>query len=310
MTSIWKIDAGKLVEIGGFEKNCWINITKPSTEEIEKLKTEYQVPSEFIEDILDTDERSRIEIDDIWKLVVIRIPVYVKESTFLFSTVPIGILFSNDCVITICGVENDIIKDITDGKVKDFKITDQFNFVLNIFNVASSYYMRYMKIIVRSTTSIQQKIEKSIENSQLNVLMNIEKCLVYFTTSIKNNEILLEKIKKAKYFDNSNFDEDLYEDVQIEIKQAFEMAKVHNDILTGMMDAFASIISNNLNFVMKRLTIITIVFMPLNIIASIGGMSEFTMMTPGVDWKISYSAFTFAMVILGYITYLIIKRMK
>lgn len=308
MINILKQENGKISEISKYERNCWINLTDPNDDEIERLKKEFHVPSEFIEDILDIDERSRLETERRWMMILIRIPVFVPKTDFSFYTVPLGILLSQNLMITICDKENEIVKDIIQGMIKGIDINNRQHFILNIFNLTSSYYMRFLKVIVRSTNQIEKDIRKSIENSQLDVLIKVQKCLVYFTTSIRNNEILLEKLRKSKHVNTAMLDEEFLEDIQIENKQAYEMAKIHSEILTGMMDAFASIISNNMSVVMKRLTIITVIFMPLNIIAGMGGMSEFSAMTLGIPWVISYGLFTVGIGLIGWITYLMIKR--
>lgn len=307
MINIWKQEIEKIQKLDNFEKNCWIDVSSPTMSEIDKLKVDFDIPSWFLEDILDIDERSRLEIDDKWTMILLRIPVHNSE---IFYTIPLGILISEDCMITVCDDENMIISDIIDGKVKGLKLNDRQNFILNILNLASLYYMRFTKIIVRNTTKVEKNIEKSIENSELNALVKIQKCLVYFTTSIRNNEILLDRLRRSyKNIGIETLDEDLVEDVLIETRQAYEMTKIHSEILTGMMDAFASIISNNLNVVMKQLTIVTLVFMPLNIISGMGGMSEFSTWTTGVPWGISYGLFTVGMFLVGYLTFVIIKRM-
>ncbi|MFH0893338.1 MAG: magnesium transporter CorA family protein [Bacteroidota bacterium] len=273
MFNFYKQENGKIKQTQFYSKNCWINVTDPSTEEIEKLKKDYLVPEEFIEDILDIDERARTEISGRWLMIVLRVPVYVANNDFSFFTVPLGVLISANSVITLCDRENEIINDIIEGKIKGFDIENRHNFILYLFQLSATYYLRFMKIIVRRTNQIEKDIRKSIENSQLNMLLVIQKTLVYFMTSLKSNEMLLAKLQRAKYVDNEQLDEELLEDVVIENKQAFETATIHSEILTGMMDAFASVISNNLNLVMKRLTIITICVMIPSIFSGLFGMN-------------------------------------
>jgi magnesium transporter len=273
MFKIYKKVDGKIGEIPKYTKNCWINVTDPTPEEIAKLQKDFHVPEEFIEDILDIDERSRTEINGRWLLIVIRIPVYLPKSDISFHTIPLGVLISNNMIITLCDQENEIINDIAESKIKGIDIENMHNFVLYLFQLSASYYLRFMKIITRRTNQIEKDIRKSIENSQLVNLLKIQKCLVYFVTSLRSNEFLLNKLQKAKFIDNSMLDEELLEDVQIDNKQAIETATIHSDILTGMMDAFASVISNNLNVVMKRLTVITLCVMIPSVFSGLFGMN-------------------------------------
>ncbi len=273
MIQIYKKQSGTLHQIPSFTRNCWINVTDPSPEEIDSLKKDYLVPDEFIEDILDIDERSRTEISGRWLLIVVRIPVYEPKGDATFFTVPLGILISKNMIITLCDNENEIINDIIEQKVKGIDIENMHSFVLYLFQLSASYYLRFMKIIIRRTNQIEKDIRKSIENSQLNNLLKIQKTLVYFLTSLRSNELLINKLQRSKLIDNTKLDEELLEDVQIEYKQAIETATIHSDILTGMMDAFASVISNNLNIVMKRLTVITLCVMIPSIFSGLYGMN-------------------------------------
>jgi len=273
MLAIYKKQNGGVEEIPYYTKNCWVNVTNPTILEIDKLKKEYHLPDEFIEDILDVDERSRMEIDGRWLMILIRIPVYTSKEEMSFSTVPLGILISQNTIITICNQENELVNDILEGNVKGINIEDSYSFVLLIFNLSASYYLRFMKIIIRRTNQIEHDIRKSIENSQLNNLLKIQKSLVYFVTSLRSNDFLMNKLQRSKLIDINMIDQEVLEDVQIDYKQAIETATIHSDILTGMMDAFASVISNNLNIVMKRLTVITLCVMIPSIFSGLFGMN-------------------------------------
>jgi len=264
---------GELKELQGYERHCWINVTNPTDDEYDKLIKEYHVPKDFIDDILDIDERSRSEVDGRWLMIIIRIPVYVPKTDISFYTVPLGVLISPNLMITICTSESEIVNDILELKIKNFHIENKQNFVLHLFHSSSIYYNRFMKILIRRMNQIEKDIRKSVENSQLNILLKIQKCLVFFMTSLRSNELLLDKLQKAKYVNSSEIDEDLLEDLLIENKQALEMSKIHSEILTGMMDAFASVISNNINVVMKRLTTITICVMIPSVYSGFFGMN-------------------------------------
>ena len=273
MITYWKNGTG-LHEINSPEKNCWINVVNPSQEEINILTGTYHVPIEIISDILDVDERSRMEIDDDWIVLILRIPIYSKGNGIPYVTIPFGIILLNDFLVSICSSQNEILNEITQPvRNKKIDFENKINFILHIFLSSAKVYLKYLKQINVETTGIEKELEQSTRNKELQKLLRMEKCLVYFITSLKSNELLLAKLRNSKFFNVNEFNDDLLEDVIIENKQAVEMANIYSDIQSGMMDAFASVISNNMNVVMKQLTSITIILMIPTLIASFYGMN-------------------------------------
>lgn len=273
MIKIFKTFGG-YSEISQLEKNCWINVTQPTTEEIQRLSEDFKLPNDIIQDVLDTDERPRLEFDDDWSLIIMRIPVRSANNGIPFQTVPLGIYMCDDFTMTLCLQNNEIlpIEQTSPFREQYKQISDVINFILRLFLRSGNTYLRYLKEINQQTAVIEQDLEKSIKNRELNKLLKMEKCLVYFITSIKANEIVLAKLRNSKKI-TTEINEDLLEDAMIENKQALEMAQIYSDIQSGMMDAFASVISNNLNVVMKQLTLISIILMIPTLIASIFGMN-------------------------------------
>jgi len=270
MITYWTYDNGfKALE--AFQKNSWISVTNPSGEEIEFLTGKLKVPSEELTDILDLDERARTETDESWYTIIIRIPVAGSSNGMPFSTVPLGILISNNLIITICVTKNELIPSIIRSRKVDFN--NQANFVMHIFLQVANLYMRYLKLINIQVGDIEKDLEKSTRNEELHKMLRMEKCLVYFITSLRSNDILLAKLRNSKFIKSIDIDEDLLEDVIIENRQAIEMANIYSDIQSGMMDAFASVISNNLNVVMKFLASVTIILALPTLVASIYGMN-------------------------------------
>ena len=265
---------------GGFtttnqlEKGCWINIVNPTQSEIHEINNEFGLPADLINDILDIDERSRVEFEDDWTLVILRMPVETSNNGVPFQTIPLGVFMTENYTMTICLQENEVLPLSQSVQIREQyrQITDPVNFILRLFLRSGNMYLRYLKQINQMTSALEQDLEKSIKNKELNKLLKMEKCLVYFITSIKGNEIVLAKLRNAKKI-TSEINEDLLEDAIIENKQALEIAQIYSDIQSGMMDAFASVISNNLNVVMKQLTIISIVLMIPTLVASIFGMN-------------------------------------
>jgi len=261
-------------EIHEAEKGCWINVIQPTTEEIQRLSDEFQLPADIVNDILDADERPRVEFDDAWSLIIMRIPVENSNNGVPFQTIPLGVFMSMDLTLTLCLQNNEIlpIEKSSPFREQYHEITDSVNFILRLFLRSGSVYLKYLKQINKQTSLIEQDLEKSIKNRELNKLLKMEKCLVYFITSITANEIVLAKLRVSKKI-TSEINEDLLEDAMIENKQALEMSQIYSNIQSGMMDAFASVISNNLNVVMKQLTLISIILMIPTLIASIFGMN-------------------------------------
>lgn len=274
MLKIYKSFAG-YIGIPKAEKGSWVNVSQPTTDEINRLVSEFQVPQDIIQDIMDVDERPRVEYDDEWSLVIIRIPVLSPENGVPFHTVPLGVFMTEEATITLCSVHNEVLSFEQPSLYREQyqQVNDILNFLLKLFLRSATVYSRYLKQINQQTSSIEQDLEKSIRNKELNKLLKMEKCLVYFITSLKANELVLAKLRNSKRNSISELNEDLLEDAIIENKQALEMAQIYSDIQAGMMDAFASVISNNLNVVMKQLTSISIILMIPTLIASLYGMN-------------------------------------
>jgi magnesium transporter len=257
-----------------WEKEAWINVQKPTNEEIGYLKGRFKVPDEFFTHIIDIDERSRIELEDGWMLIIFRIPHKQSDETIPFITVPFGIFISDDYTLTISNFETEIIPGfINYSQTKKVVINNRFEFILQLLLSSTLWYLKYLKQINSYNQIVEKDFEKSIKNKELHKMLKMEKCLVYFITSLRGNSNLLLKLQNTKIAKENEFDKDLFEDIEIELKQAIETANIYSDIQSVMMDAFASVISNNLNQVMKQLTLISIILMIPTLIASIFGMN-------------------------------------
>jgi len=252
----------------------WIHLESPHADEIHALVKHFDLPDDFITDLQDADENSRVEYDDGATLIIIRVPLYYRHrsSSISFTTAPLGIIAVQDKLITISFYDNEVLTQYLDCKHRPFNITQQ-SFLLQINLRTAIYYLKFLKEINRRTTTIENELHQSMRNKELIRLLTMEKSLVYFSTSLKSNEIILERLQRSRWLNQDPEAEDMIEDAIIENKQAIEMANIHSSILSGMMDAFASIISNNLNVVMKFLTSITIVLALPTLIASIYGMN-------------------------------------
>jgi magnesium transporter len=265
----------RLVKKDELAKGCWINLTRPSEFEVQKVVEGTGIPSDFIRDSLDDDERSRIEKEDDSVLIIVDFPVLVQDESDSapYDTIPLGIIVTPFYFVTVCLQSNPIIDDFMNNRIRNFFTYKKTRFTLQLLYAIARYYLRYLKTIDRRTSLIERELHESMRNEELFNLLSLEKTLVYFTTSLKSNSIVMEKMTKQRFLRMYEDDQDLLEDVIIEIKQAIEMSEVHSNILSGMMDAYASVISNNVNLVMKFLTTVTIVLSIPTMVASFWGMN-------------------------------------
>ena len=258
------------------EKGCWINLINPTAQEINTLCNSIGVREEFIRYPLDQEEKARIDVEDDQTLIVIDLPTVEKNDGEIegFTTIPIGmIVVRDDYFITVCTAESPILKEFIDCRVKGFFTFKKTRFILQILYKTAVYYLNYLKFINRETDKAENRLQKSMRNQELIRLLELEKSLVYFTTSLKSNEIVMEKLMRSKFIKMYEEDEDILEDAIIENRQAIEMGTIYRDILSGTMDAYASVISNNLNIVIKFLASVTIVISIPTIVSSIWGMN-------------------------------------
>lgn len=260
-----------------YEKGNWINMIAPTESEIKTVCEKVQIQEDFIRYALDSEEKARIDIEDEDNtiLFIIDIPIREKDGdSMIYSTMPIGIIFvRDDYFITVSLKQNSIIQDITKNKMKNIITYKKSRFLLQVLYANSSLYLTLLKKINKETEIAESVLKDSMKNKELLKLLSLEKSLVYFTTSLKSNEVVMEKTMRGKIIKLYEEDEDILEDSIIENKQAIEMAKIYSDILNGTMDAYASIISNNLNRVMKYLTSITIILAIPTMVASYWGMN-------------------------------------
>lgn len=272
------IDTNEFQEIKEFKKGAWINLVNPSENEIKKVCENVQIQEDFIRDALDFEEKARIdqEDDDNTILFVVDVPVTEKgeEGELIYSTMPLGmIVVRDDFFITVSLRKNKIIEPFEKRKIKNFQTYKKTRFIFQILYLNSSFYLNYLKQINKETEIAEYILKNSMRNKELLRMLTLEKGLVYFTTSLKSNELVMEKTLRGKIIKLYEEDEEILEDAITENRQAIEMAQIYNNILSGTMDAYASIISNNLNGVMKTLTSITIILAVPTMISSFWGMN-------------------------------------
>lgn len=274
MITIYKNTEFGLEEIPEIVNGCWINAIDPSSDEIEFLVSQ-GIVQDFITYPLDLDERPRTEREDDGKqLILIRIPYYDGvKADIPYITIPLGIILTDRFMVTVCRRKNDILQEFASGRVRGFSTGKRNRFVLRLLLANASRYLFYLREINKITDVLEDTLTASMRNKEVFELLKYQKSLVYFTTALKSNELMLERLQRSQLFKQYPDDEDLLEDVITENQQAIEMVNISGTILSSMMDAFASIISNNMNIVMKFLTSMTIVMSIPTIVTSYFGMN-------------------------------------
>jgi magnesium transporter len=306
MLNIYKTTPEGLETLENATNGCWIKATDPNPEEIEKLKI-WGVDPELITYSLDQDEMARVERDEGYTLILLRIPHFQGETHDIpYSTIPMGIIIKDNLIATICRHESQITNILTNGKYRGFKTAKRYRFVLYVLLETATRYLTYLREINRAVDHVEDQLQKSTRNRELLQLLKYQKSLVYFTTALHSNEVMMERLQRMRMFNQYEEDEDLLEDVITENQQAIQVTNINAEILSGMMDAFASIISNNLNVVMKALAAITIVINVPAIVAAFYGMN---VQLPGENHPLAFlTVFGISILLSGIAVIVFYKR--
>jgi magnesium transporter len=273
MITIYKSIDSRLATISEPAPGCWINATNPSSTEINHLCS-LGIPADYLTYPLDVDERARTEREQGDLLIVLRVPDFQGiQSDVPYTTLPLGIILSGDYLVTVCKRDNPILMDFASGKVRNLNTAKRQRFILKLLLATANKFLAYLREITKVVDALEDQLQRSTRNREVLELLKYQKSLTYFTTALKSNELMMERLHRSRLFNAFPEDEDLLEDVITENQQAIEMTNIQSNILSSMMDAFASIISNNLNSVMKFLASITIVLSLPTMIASFYGMN-------------------------------------
>ena len=294
MVRIFKTIEGAIHEIQEPQEDCWIAMTNPTATEIFEMSERFGIEVDDLRAPLDEEERSRIEVEDNYTLILVDVPmIEERNDKDWYGTIPLGIIVTKKMIFTVCLEDTQVLTRFMEGRVRNFFTYMKTRFILQILYRNATMYLHYLRIIDKKSEQVEEKLHMSTRNQELMELLELEKSLVYFTTSLRSNEVVLEKLLKVESIKQYPEDTDLLEDVITENKQAIEMANVYSGILNGTMDAFASIISNNMNIVMKVLAIITIVMSIPTIVFSAYGMN-----VAGSGMPLSQSPWGFLIIIL------------
>jgi len=274
MISIYRSTPNGVVTVDQPVEGCWIHLTSPNAEEIARVETAYSIPREFLTYPLDIDEMARTEKEEGAVLVILRVPRHEAPGADVpFTTVPLGIILTEKAVVTVSAQESEVLRGMSNGKLRGISTAKRNRFLLHLFLLTAQQYLVDLRAINKAVDALEDRLQASLRNREVLEMLKYQKSLTYFTTALKANQLMMDRLQKGQMFNMFPDDEDLLEDALTEIGQAIEMTNISSGILSQMMDAFASIISNNLNVVMKFLASITIILALPTLVASIYGMN-------------------------------------
>lgn len=313
MIKVYKTDemTGELKSTEIIEKGTWINLVCPDEEEINRVVEETGVEEQFIRYALDSEEKARVDIEENDQvMILVDVPLEENKGDItVYTTMPLGtIVVRDDYIITVANYEFDVIKEFEYSTIKTFFTFKKTRFIFQMLYKISQKYLKYLYLINRETDKVETLLQKSMKNKELIKLLNLEKSLVYFTTSLKSNELVMERLMRGTIVRLYDDDDEILDDAIIENKQAIEMTKTYSDVLSGMMDAYASIISNNLNIVMKFLAGITIVLSIPTMVASFFGMN--VVIPPLFAGEYGFKIILISVVVISIATLFILKKNK
>jgi magnesium transporter len=272
MISYWKCKDG-FREIHQWKSGCWVKVSNPTAEELAVLKERFAVP-DFTHDAEDIEERPRVDHENNWMLVFIRIPnrSLDEDGETMFTTAPMAVLIRDDVFITVNYFENEVLDDfISWSQRRHLNSCKGYDLLLSLMLSTSVWYLKYLKQMNTMMSAAEERLEQKMDNDELMRTMGLSKFLIYFITSLKGNMTVLARLKKR--LRSLPHDEDLFEDVEIETQQALDTASIYNDILERQQETYSSVIGNNLNRIMKTLTVVTILLMIPTVVAGYYGMN-------------------------------------
>lgn len=309
MIRIFKTIDGKMHQMEEPCEGCWVALTNPTATEIFEICNRFQIEVDDLRAPLDEEERSRIEVEENYTLILVDTPIIEERGDKdWFGTIPLSIIITNEMIFTVCLEDTSVLGKFMDGRVRNFYTYMKTRFILQILYNNASMFLHYLRIIDKKSEEVEEKLHASTRNQELIELLELEKSLVYFITSLRSNEVVLEKLLKVDRIKKYPDDTDLLEDVIVENKQAIEMANIYSGILSGMTDAFASVISNNLNIVMKFLATVTIVMSIPTMIFSAYGMNVKSSGMPFADSPYGFAIVIILSLILSLIVAIIFSK--
>ena len=309
MIRIFKTEDGVTRQTEETTPGCWISLIDPTATEILEIAERYEIDPDDVKAPLDEEERSRIAFEDNYVMILVDVPIIEERNDKdWFGTIPMSVVLTDDIIFTVCLEDTPVLSAFMDGRIRNFFTYKKTRFILQILYKNATMYLHYLRIIDKKSEIVEEKMHGSTRNEELMELMELEKSLVYFTTSLRSNEVVLEKLMKSDSINHYPEDEDLLEDVIIENKQAIEMANIYSGILSSMVDAYASVISNNMNSIMKFLTTVTIVLTIPTMIFSAYGMNLKSVGMPFADGDWGFAVVILMSLILSLVVAFIFSK--
>ncbi|MFH1709340.1 MAG: magnesium transporter CorA family protein [Planctomycetota bacterium] len=308
MKQCFKLDQGHVVECTDGSGNILLYVEPDDNDKAELLKC--NIDPHNLTSAQDPNELPRLELEEDHLLAIFKHPKhYSAKDNFIFKINSVGLFLYKDRLIVIAPSDLTVFDGRTYHKVQNLQML-----FLRILSTCINHFMSHLQVINEIAGELEEKIMRAMENRYLLLMFSIEKSLVYYVNAISANGRVIERLKtNARNTQTEGLTPEMLEyvdDLAIENAQCLEQAQVYVNVFGGLMDARASIVSNNQNVAIKRLTVVNVVFMPINVLAGIGGMSEFTMMTTGIPWPIAYGCFLIGLSAIGLFTYYIVKRME
>lgn len=309
MIKIFRTIDGGIHQVNEAQEGCWVAMINPTATEILEMASAYDIEQDDLRAPLDEEERSRIAVEDHYTMILVDIPIIEERNDKdWFGTIPLSIILTDDMIFTVCLEDTPVLSAFMDGRIRSFFTYKKTRFILQILYRNATMYLRYLRIIDKKSEVVEEKLHRATRNEELVELMELEKSLVYFTTSLRSNEVVLEKLMKTASVEQFPEDADLLEDVIIENKQAIEMANIYSGILSSMMDVYASMISNNMNTIMKFLTTVTIVMTIPTMIFSAYGMNLKSLSMPFADSPLGFPIVILISLVLSLVVAIIFQK--
>lgn len=310
MVTYYTVSDGVFSSVETLTEGCWIYAVDPTDAEIKRISADTKIESDVLKAALDEEERARIELDEGTTLIVSDTPIASKDenNVVTYSTLPVGMIFTKYYFITVCLSDNTVLQEFKNGFIKNANPALRTRFYLQIMLQTAGRYLQYLKQIDKITDFIEKRLYKATTNNELVQLLDLQKSLVYISTALKNIEMTLSKIERGRILKLYSDDAELFEDVVIEFRQAREMADTFASVLAGTIETFSSVISNNLNETMKKLTSVTILLAIPTMISGFYGMNIGTAGIP-LAWNFWLPVAVSAVITIGAAFVLIKKKM-
>lgn len=311
MISIYRTDESILQKLNTFEDGVWVHMVNPTSKELNQVAEIYELEIDDLATALDEEESSRISLEDGYTLVLVDIPAQEeRHDKKRYTTIPLGIIIKQNAIITVCREDTSILDYFTRSRVRDFSTKKKMRFIYQILLRSAALYLSCLRSIDKKRIEIEERVGKNTKDADLIELHELESTLVYFATSLRANNIVLERLRRYKRIEQYPEDMELLEDVVVEFSQAIEMTAIYRDIIDGTRELLSSVIDNRLNNVMKYLTSVTIVMAIPTIISGIYGMNVDERWMPFATVPYGFEIICGVILVICAVTLIILRKLK